>query len=71
MGRGGCCPFARQLFIFYLGRPAETEDTIATLAVEIGFYDYAYFKRCFRHTIGLSPARYRHQQLTPRPARRA
>lgn len=46
-------------------RLAETEDTIATIAAELGFYDHAHFTRCFRGIMGVSPAQYRQQQRSP------
>lgn len=52
-------------------RLAETEDTVATIAVELGFFDHAHFTRCFQRTMGVSPAQYRQQQRTPQmPGRR-
>ncbi|MCF7784830.1 MAG: AraC family transcriptional regulator [Prosthecobacter sp.] len=50
-------------------RLAETEETVAALAVELGFYDHAHFTRCFRRAMGLTPAQYR-QQRAPKGAKR-
>ena len=44
-------------------RLAETEETVAALAVELGFYDHAHFTRCFRSIMGLTPAQYREQRV--------
>ena len=44
-------------------RLAETEETVAALAVELGFYDQAHFTRCFHRTMGLTPAQYRQQRV--------
>ena len=46
-------------------RLAETEETVAALAVELGFFDHAHFTRCFRRIMGLTPAQYR-EQRTPK-----
>ena len=43
-------------------RLAETEETVAALAVELGFFDHAHFTRCFRSIMGLTPAQYREQR---------
>ena len=43
-------------------RLAETEETVAALAVELGFFDHAHFTRCFRRIMGLTPAEYREQR---------
>jgi AraC-like DNA-binding protein len=51
-------------------RLADTEDTVASLAVELGFFDHAHFTRCFRRTMGVTPAAYRMQRRMPKPARR-
>lgn len=50
-------------------RLAETEDTVAALAAELGFFDHAHFTRCFRSIMGLTPAQYR-QQRVPKVQRR-
>ncbi|MDI1310506.1 AraC family transcriptional regulator [Prosthecobacter sp.] len=44
-------------------RLAETEETVAALAVELGFFDHAHFTRCFRLIMGLTPAQYRQQRV--------
>jgi len=49
---------------------AETEDTVAALAVELGFFDHAHFTRCFRGLMGMTPAAYRAQSRNPRLTRR-
>ena len=46
-------------------RLATTEDTIAALAQEFGFYDHAHLSRCFRLIMGLAPSAYRRQQRAP------
>lgn len=51
-------------------RLTETEDTVASLAVELGFYDHAHFTRCFRRIMGMTPAAYRAQARMPRPSKR-
>ena len=43
-------------------RLAEREETVAALAVELGFFDHAHFTRCFRSIMGLTPAQYREQR---------
>lgn len=50
-------------------RLAESEDTIAALAAELGFFDHAHFTRCFRGLMGMTPAQYRQQRM-PKGARR-
>ncbi|WP_395736400.1 helix-turn-helix domain-containing protein [Prosthecobacter sp.] len=50
-------------------RLAETEETVAALAVELGFFDHAHFTRCFRSIMGMTPAEYRKQRV-PKGARR-
>ncbi|HYF35270.1 MAG TPA: AraC family transcriptional regulator [Prosthecobacter sp.] len=45
---------------------AETEETVAALAQEYGFYDHAHFSRCFRQVMGVTPSEYRQQRM-PRP----
>lgn len=45
---------------------AETDDTIAAIALGCGFYDHAHFTRCFRALTGISPSRYRRELQTPR-----
>ena len=40
---------------------ATTNDTIASIALETGFYDHSHFVRSFRKVIGLSPSTYRKQ----------
>ena len=42
---------------------AETEETVAALAAELGFFDHAHFTRCFRSLMGLTPAQYRKQRV--------
>lgn len=43
-------------------RLAETEETVAAIAAELGFFDHAHFTRSFRRAMGLTPAQYRHQR---------
>lgn len=50
-------------------RLAETEETVAALAAELGFFDHAHFTRCFRGVMGLTPAEYRKQRV-PKGAKR-
>jgi PAS domain S-box-containing protein len=40
-------------------RLTDTNDTIAAIALECGFYDHAHFTRNFRKTMGVSPSEYR------------
>lgn len=40
---------------------ASTHETVATIAVETGFYDQSHFSRAFRRVMGLSPSEYRRQ----------
>lgn len=40
-------------------RLVSTRDTVATIAVETGFYDQSHFSRAFRRVMGLSPSEYR------------
>lgn len=51
-------------------RLAETEETVAAVAAELGFFDHAHFTRSFRRAMGLTPAQYR-QQRVPKGAGRA
>ncbi|WP_395753225.1 helix-turn-helix domain-containing protein [Prosthecobacter sp.] len=44
-------------------RLAETEETVAALAVELGFYDHAHFTRCFRGVMGMTPAQFREERV--------
>lgn len=44
-------------------RLAETEETVAALAVELGFYDHAHFTRCFRRIMGVTPVQYREERV--------
>lgn len=45
---------------------ASTHDTIASIALEAGFYDHSHFIRSFKKLIGLSPSAYRKQGGTNR-----
>lgn len=38
---------------------ANTNDTIASIALDAGFYDHSHFIRNFKKTMGLSPSEYR------------
>ncbi|MEA2068334.1 MAG: AraC family transcriptional regulator, partial [Verrucomicrobiota bacterium] len=40
---------------------SSTNDTIASVAQETGFYDHSHFIRSFKKEIGLSPSAYRKQ----------
>lgn len=44
-------------------RLAETEETVAAIAAELGFFDHAHLTRCFRSTMGMTPAQYRQQRV--------
>ncbi len=49
-------------------RLAETDDTVAAIALECGFYDHAHFTRCFRQIMGVPPSSYRREHQVPRVA---
>ena len=40
-------------------RLASTNDTVAAIALEVGFYDHSHFTRSFKRVMGLSPSEYR------------
>ncbi|MCF7818193.1 MAG: AraC family transcriptional regulator [Kiritimatiellales bacterium] len=44
-------------------RLTTTNDTIATIALECGFYDHSHFTRNFRKIMGVSPKEYRKQYM--------
>jgi AraC-like DNA-binding protein len=44
---------------------AETDDTVAAIGVECGFYDHAHFTKAFTKIAGLSPSRYRSERQSP------
>ncbi len=44
-------------------RLSATNDTIAAIALDCGFYDHAHFSRNFRRIIGMTPREYRRQHL--------
>jgi AraC-like DNA-binding protein len=46
-------------------RLAEGNDTIATIALECGFYDHAHFTRCFRKVMNMTPKAYRQAHHMP------
>ena len=46
---------------------AQTDETIAAIAQECGFFDHAHFARCFRQIMGITPSDYRQQQRMPKP----
>lgn len=48
-------------------RLAERDETIAVLALDLGFFDHAHFTRCFRRLMGLTPTEYRKQHRMPSP----
>lgn len=48
-------------------RLAQTDDTVAGIAVECGFYDHAHFTRTFRQVMGQSPSEYRREHQEPVP----
>jgi AraC family transcriptional regulator len=41
------------------GRLTDSEDTIAQIALEAGFFDQSHFTRTFRQYFGLTPQAYR------------
>ncbi|MCK4564024.1 MAG: AraC family transcriptional regulator [Verrucomicrobia bacterium] len=44
-------------------RLTTTNDTIASIALDCGFYDHSHFTRNFRKTMGVSPKEYRRQYM--------
>ncbi len=46
-------------------RLSETNDTVARIAAEEGFYDHAHFSRLFQRIMGLTPAAYRREHRRP------
>lgn len=44
-------------------RLTTTNDTIAAIALDCGFYDHSHFTRNFRKTMGVSPKDYRRQYM--------
>ncbi len=44
---------------------AKSDDTIAAVAQECGFFDHAHFARCFRQIMGVTPSAYRRQHRMP------
>lgn len=36
-----------------------SNDTIASIALDVGFYDHSHFCRCFKRDVGVSPSEYR------------
>jgi transcriptional regulator GlxA family with amidase domain len=44
-------------------RLTTTNDTIASIALDCGFYDHSHFTRNFRKIMGVSPKEYRKQYL--------
>jgi len=49
-------------------RLAESDDTVAALALECGFYDQSHFSKAFTAHMGMSPSRYREEHRQPAPA---
>lgn len=47
---------------------AQSNKTIAAIAVETGFHDHAHFTRSFQKVMCISPSEYRRQHQTPRLA---
>jgi AraC-like DNA-binding protein/quercetin dioxygenase-like cupin family protein len=41
----------------------QTTGTIAQIAQQAGFFDQSHFTRCFKHQVGITPARYRRENL--------
>lgn len=52
-------------------RLVETEDTVAALAVELGFFDHAHLTRSFRRIMGMTPAAYRALAREPKVRKRS
>ena len=50
-------------------RLAQSDDTVASIAIECGFYDHAHFTRTFRPIMGVSPSEYRREHQGPTTAR--
>ena len=46
-------------------RLARSDDTVAAIAQECGFYDHAHFTRCFRQIMGVTPSAYRREHQVP------
>ena len=46
-------------------RLAETDDIIANIALECGFYDHAHFTRAFTAATGITPSQYRREHQAP------
>lgn len=44
---------------------AQTDHTVAAIALECGFYDHAHFTRCFRRIMGTAPSAYRREHQRP------
>ena len=42
----------------------DTEETISSVALNVGFYDHAHFTRIFTRENGVTPKVYRKQSLT-------
>ncbi|HEY2573434.1 MAG TPA: AraC family transcriptional regulator, partial [Verrucomicrobiaceae bacterium] len=45
---------------------AETDETIAAIAIECGFYDHAHFTKAFTTFRGTTPSHYRREHQAPR-----
>lgn len=45
---------------------AESDATIAAIALESGYHDHANFTRSFRQIMGLAPSAYRREHQQPR-----
>ena len=46
-------------------RLAESDETVASIALECGFYDHAHFTRSFRQILGVTPSAYRREHQGP------
>ena len=46
-------------------RLASTDETVATIATETGFYDQSHFSRAFQRVVGRTPTQYRRQRRAP------
>jgi AraC family transcriptional regulator len=57
----------RQRIAWTAERLTTTNDTIASIASSVGFYDQSHFTRVFTRQMGLSPARYRAQTRRDTP----
>jgi len=40
----------------------QSDETVAAIAQQCGFYDHAHFTRCFQRIMGISPSAYRRER---------